>query len=140
MLQQPFTIKTVETGLNYGRYEVEPLQPGYGTTLGNALRRILLRSLEGCAVSRIRIDNVWHEFASVPNVREDVTAIVLNLKGIRLRQVTELHGDGGDRRPRCLQMRLGDVLRESRRRQRQNGRGGKNGGKAANPFMQLHDR
>jgi DNA-directed RNA polymerase subunit alpha len=93
LLQQPFTIKTVETGLNYGRYEVEPLQPGYGTTLGNALRRILLRSLEGCAVSRIRIDNVWHEFASVPNVREDVTEIVLNLKGIRLRQVTELHGD-----------------------------------------------
>lgn len=93
MLQQPFTIKTVETGLNYGRYEVEPLQPGYGTTLGNALRRILLRSLEGCAVSRIRIDNVWHEFSSVPNVREDVTEIVLNLKGIRLRQVTDLHGD-----------------------------------------------
>ncbi|MGN6030628.1 MAG: DNA-directed RNA polymerase subunit alpha, partial [Thermomicrobiales bacterium] len=83
MLQQPFTIKTAETGLNYGRYEVEPLQPGYGTTLGNALRRILLRSLEGCAVSRIRIDNVWHEFSSVPNVREDVTEIVLNLKGIR---------------------------------------------------------
>ncbi|MGC4104968.1 MAG: DNA-directed RNA polymerase subunit alpha [Thermomicrobiales bacterium] len=93
MLQQPFTIKTVETGLNYGRYEVEPLQPGYGTTLGNALRRILLRSLEGCAVSRIRIDNVWHEFSSVPNVREDVTEIVLNLKGIRLRQITDLHGD-----------------------------------------------
>lgn len=93
MLQQPFTIKTVHTGLNYGRYEVEPLQPGYGTTLGNALRRILLRSLEGCAVSRIRIDNVWHEFSSVPNVREDVTEIVLNLKGIRLRQVTDLHGD-----------------------------------------------
>ncbi|MGC4191847.1 MAG: DNA-directed RNA polymerase subunit alpha [Thermomicrobiales bacterium] len=93
MLQQPFTIKTVETGLNYGRYDVEPLQPGYGTTLGNALRRILLRSLEGCAVSRIRIDNVWHEFSSVPNVREDVTEIVLNLKGIRLRRVTDLHGD-----------------------------------------------
>ncbi len=94
MLQQPeFTIKTVQTGLNYGRYEVEPLEPGYGTTLGNALRRILLRSLDGCAVSRIRIDNVWHEFATIPNVREDVTEIVLNLKGVRLRRVTELHGD-----------------------------------------------
>lgn len=94
MLQQPeFKITTVETGRNYGRYQVEPLEPGYGTTLGNALRRILLRSLEGCAISRIRIDNVWHEFASVPNVREDVTEIVLNLKGIRLRRVTELHGD-----------------------------------------------
>jgi DNA-directed RNA polymerase subunit alpha len=94
LLQQPeFTIKTVEAGLNYGRYQVEPLEPGYGTTLGNALRRILLRSLDGCAVSRIRIDNVWHEFATIPNVREDVTEIVLNLKGIRLRRVTELHGD-----------------------------------------------
>ena len=94
MLQQPeFTIKTIETGRNYGRYQVEPLEPGYGTTLGNALRRILLRSLEGCAVSRIRIDNVWHEFATVPGVREDVTEIVLNLKGVRLRRVQELHGD-----------------------------------------------
>jgi len=80
LLQQPdFTIKTVETGRNYGRYQVEPLEPGYGTTLGNALRRILLRSLEGCAISRIRIDNVWHEFATIPNVREDVTEVVLNL-------------------------------------------------------------
>ncbi|HLU36501.1 MAG TPA: DNA-directed RNA polymerase subunit alpha [Thermomicrobiales bacterium] len=94
MLQQPeFTIKTVETGRNYARYQVEPLEPGYGTTLGNSLRRILLRSLEGCAVSRIRIDNVWHEFATIPGVREDVTEIVLNLKAVRLRRVTELHGD-----------------------------------------------
>ena len=94
MLQQPeFTIKTVEAGRNYGRYQVEPLEPGYGTTLGNSLRRILLRSLQGCAVSRIRIDNVWHEFATVPNVREDVTEIVLNLKSVRLRRVTELRGD-----------------------------------------------
>lgn len=94
MLQQPeFTIKTVEAGRNYGRYQVEPLEPGYGTTLGNSLRRILLRSLQGCAVSRIRIDNVWHEFATIPNVREDVTEIVLNLKSVRLRRVTELRGD-----------------------------------------------
>lgn len=94
MLQQPdFSIKTIEAGRNYGRYQVEPLQPGYGTTLGNSLRRILLRSLEGCAISRIRIDNVWHEFATIPNVREDVTEVVLNLKGIRLRRVQELHGD-----------------------------------------------
>ncbi len=94
MLQQPeFTISTIETGRNYGRYQVEPLEPGYGTTLGNALRRILLRSLEGCAVSRIRIDNVWHEFATIPGVREDVTEIVLNLKGIRLRRLQDLHGD-----------------------------------------------
>jgi len=94
LLEQPdFTIKTIEAGRNYGRYRVEPLQPGYGTTLGNALRRILLRSLEGCAISRIRIDNVWHEFATIPGVREDVTEVVLNLKGVRLRRVQELHGD-----------------------------------------------
>jgi DNA-directed RNA polymerase subunit alpha len=88
-----FHIETVETGLNYGRYKVEPLEPGYGTTLGNALRRILLRSLEGVAVSRVRIDGVWHEFSTVNNVREDVTEIVLNLKRIRLKRVMELNGE-----------------------------------------------
>lgn len=94
MLQTPeFKIEKVEDGRNYGRFQVEPLEPGYGTTMGNSLRRILLRSLEGCAVSRIRVDNVWHEFATIPGVREDVTEIVLNLKAVRLRQITELHGD-----------------------------------------------
>lgn len=94
MLQQPqFTIERVESGLNYGRYEIDPLDPGYGTTLGNSLRRILLRSLAGVAVSRIRIDNVWHEFSTIPNVREDVTEIVLNLKGINLKQIVPFEGD-----------------------------------------------
>jgi DNA-directed RNA polymerase subunit alpha len=88
-----FHIETIETGLNYGRYKVEPLEPGYGTTLGNALRRILLRSLEGVAISRVRIDGVWHEFSTVPNVREDVTEIVLNLKRIRLKRVIEINGE-----------------------------------------------
>jgi DNA-directed RNA polymerase subunit alpha len=88
-----FRIETVETGLNYGRYQVEPLEPGYGTTLGNALRRILLRSLEGVAISRVRIDGVWHEFSTIDNVREDVTEIVLNLKRIRLKRVTEMNGE-----------------------------------------------
>lgn len=94
MLNQPeFTIERVESGLNYGRYEISPLDPGYGTTLGNSLRRILLRSLTGVAVSRIRIDNVWHEFSTIPNVREDVTEIVLNLKGINLKQIVPFEGD-----------------------------------------------
>jgi DNA-directed RNA polymerase subunit alpha len=88
-----FTIDTIETGLNYGRFQAEPLEPGYGTTLGNALRRILLRSLEGVAVSRIRIDSVWHEFSTVEHVREDVTEIVLNLKRIRLKRMLELNGE-----------------------------------------------
>ena len=94
MFERPqFHIETVETGLNYGRYTAEPLEPGYGTTLGSALRRILLRSLEGVAVSRIRIDNVWHEFSPIDHVREDVTEIVLNLKRIRLKRVMEMNGE-----------------------------------------------
>ena len=91
MLKPPnFQIETVETGQNYGRYRAEPLEAGYGTTLGNALRRILLRSLEGVAVSRVRIDNVWHEFSTIDHVREDVTEIVLNLKRIRLKRVMDM--------------------------------------------------
>jgi DNA-directed RNA polymerase subunit alpha len=88
-----FVIETVETGLNYGRYKIEPLEPGYGATLGNALRRILLRSLEGVAISRVRIDGVWHEFSTVNNVREDVVEIVLNLKRVRLKRVMEMNGE-----------------------------------------------
>lgn len=94
MFEKPqFRIETEETGLNYGRYKIEPLEPGYGTTLGNALRRILLRSLEGVAISRIQIEGVWHEFATVNNVREDVVEIVLNLKRVRLKRVTEFNGE-----------------------------------------------
>jgi DNA-directed RNA polymerase subunit alpha len=93
-LERPqFQIETIETGLNYGRYKAEPMEPGYGTTLGNALRRILLRSLEGVAVSRLRLDNVWHEFSTIPNVREDVTEIVLNLKRVRLKRLMDLNGE-----------------------------------------------
>lgn len=81
------------TGLNYGRFAIEPLEAGYGTTLGNALRRILLRSLPGVAVSRVRIADVWHEFSALPNIKEDVTELVLNLKRVNLREVTELRGE-----------------------------------------------
>jgi DNA-directed RNA polymerase subunit alpha len=90
---QPFTIETDEAGLNYARYKVEPLEPGYGTTMGNALRRILLRSLPGTAIGRVRIDKVWHEFATVDHVREDVTEIVLNLKKIRLKTLIPFDGE-----------------------------------------------
>jgi DNA-directed RNA polymerase subunit alpha len=94
LLERPqFQIETIEAGLNYGRYKAEPMEPGYGTTLGNALRRILLRSLEGVAVSRVRLDNVWHEFSTIPNVREDVTEIVLNLKRVRLKRLMDLNGE-----------------------------------------------
>lgn len=68
-----------------GRFEFKPLEPGYATTIGNALRRILLSSLEGYAIASIRIDGVEHEFATIPGVTEDVTNIILNLKKIRFK-------------------------------------------------------
>ena len=70
---------------NLSRFEVTPLQEGYGVTLGNALRRVLLSSLEGAAVTSIQINGVFHEFSTIENVKEDVTQIVLNIKKLRLR-------------------------------------------------------
>jgi len=74
---------------SFGQYKIEPLEPGYGTTLGNALRRVLLSSLPGAAVTSVRIEGIYHEFATIPHVREDVTQIVLNVKRIRLRSYAE---------------------------------------------------
>jgi DNA-directed RNA polymerase subunit alpha len=74
----------------YGKFVVEPLERGYGITLGNALRRILLSSLPGVAVTSIKIDGVLHEFSTIPGVVEDVTEIILNIKGLSL----NLHGEG----------------------------------------------
>lgn len=82
-LTQP-TVELTLTGHNYGRFTIEPLERGYGLTLGHALRRILLRSLPGAAIVRARIANVWHEFSTINGVREDVTEIVLNLKRVRI--------------------------------------------------------
>ena len=75
---------------SYGKFVVEPLERGYGTTLGNSLRRILLSSLPGTAVTTIKIDGVQHEFSTIPGVKEDVTEIVLNVKGI----IAKLHSEG----------------------------------------------
>jgi DNA-directed RNA polymerase subunit alpha len=77
------------TGKDYGRFVIEPLEAGYGITLGNSLRRILLSSLPGTAITSVRIDGVWHEFSTIPGVKEDVTEIVLNIKKIRLRSATD---------------------------------------------------
>ena len=66
----------------YGKFVVEPLERGFGNTLGNSLRRVLLSSLEGCAVTSIKIDGVLHEFSTIPGVKEDVTEIVLNMKSL----------------------------------------------------------
>ncbi len=73
----------------YGKFVCEPLERGYGTTIGNSLRRILLSSLPGAAITSIRIDGVLHEFSTIPGVRDDVTNIVLNLKQLRLKMFTD---------------------------------------------------
>lgn len=78
------------TDESYGKFVVEPLERGYGTTLGNSLRRVLLSSLPGIAVTSIRIAGIQHEFSTIPGVKEDVTEIVLNVKGI----IMKLHCDG----------------------------------------------
>ena len=85
-------IECIETPADssYGKYIVEPLERGYGTTLGNSLRRVLLSSLPGIAVTSIRIAGVQHEFSTIPGVKEDVTEIVLNVKGI----IAKLHCNG----------------------------------------------
>ena len=85
-------IETEELSNNgtYGRFVVEPLERGFGTTLGNSLRRVLLSSLPGVAVKSIKIDGVVHEFSTIPGVKEDVTEIVLNIKGL----TAKLHCDG----------------------------------------------
>jgi len=82
-------IEVVQAAENYGRFKIEPLDPGYGHTLGNALRRVLLSSIPGSAITKIKIDGVYHEFSTISGVKEDVTEIVLNIKGIRLRSYAE---------------------------------------------------
>jgi DNA-directed RNA polymerase subunit alpha len=78
-------IAEISEDKKYGRFVVEPLERGYGTTLGNSLRRIMLSSLPGTAVSQVKIDGVLHEFSSIPGVKEDVTEIIMNIKQLALR-------------------------------------------------------
>ena len=73
----------------HGKFEFRPLEPGYGITIGNPLRRILLSSLEGYAINTIRIAGVDHEFSTIPGVKEDVTNIILNLKQVRFKQIAD---------------------------------------------------
>src|SRR3972149_1501088 len=86
--------------LTYGKFVAEPLERGFGVTIGNALRRILLSSLQGAAITSVRIDGVLHEFSSIPGVKEDVSDIILNLKQVRLK----LHGEG----PKTLRIKGGN--------------------------------
>ncbi len=87
--QKPDKVVMLEATDFHGKFEFRPLEPGYGITVGNALRRILLSSLEGFAISSVKIDGVDHEFSTIPGVMEDVTEIVLQLKQIRFKQQIE---------------------------------------------------
>ena len=90
--QKPEQVIMLEANAFHGKFEFRPLEPGFGITIGNALRRILLSSLEGFAITSIKIDGVEHEFATIPGVTEDVTNIILALKQVRFKQIV----DGND--------------------------------------------
>ena len=82
-------IAEISEDKKYGKFVVEPLERGYGTTLGNSLRRIMLSSLPGAAVSQVKIDGVLHEFSSIPGVKEDVTEIIMNIKSLAIRNTSD---------------------------------------------------
>ncbi|MDE6961101.1 MAG: DNA-directed RNA polymerase subunit alpha [Lachnospiraceae bacterium] len=82
-------IAEISEDKKYGKFVVEPLERGYGTTLGNSLRRIMLSSLPGAAVSQVKIDGVLHEFSSIPGVKEDVTEIIMNVKSLAIKNTSD---------------------------------------------------
>ena len=85
-------IQVVETREHFARFAIEPLEKGFGITIGNALRRIMLGHLPGAAITRVKIDGIQHEFSSIPNVKEDVIEFLLNVKAIRLKPLTNMPG------------------------------------------------
>lgn len=87
--QKPENVIMLEYGDFHGKFEFRPLEPGYGITIGNALRRVLLSSLEGFAITSIKIEGVDHEYSTIPGVIDDVTNIILNLKQVRFKQIVE---------------------------------------------------
>ena len=93
--QKPDKVIMVEADSKFGKFEFRPLEPGFGITIGNALRRILLSTLEGFAINTIKIEGVEHEFATIPGVKEDVTNIILNLKQVRFKQIVEEYESEG---------------------------------------------
>ena len=82
-------VSEISEDKKYGKFVVEPLERGYGITLGNSLRRIMLSSLPGCAVSQVKIEGVLHEFSSIPGVKEDVTEIIMNIKSLAIKNNSE---------------------------------------------------
>ena len=95
--QKPDKVIMIDSSEFEGKFEFRPLEPGYGLTIGNALRRVLLSSLEGFAFTSVKIENIDHEFSSLPGVVEDVTEIVLNLKQVCLkRQIDSVDNENVD--------------------------------------------
>src|SRR5687767_7520850 len=86
-------IETAEQSDTYGKFTVEPLEPGYGVTLGNSLRRVLLSSIEGAAITSIKIEGVQHEFQTIPGIKEDATELLLNLKELFVKVYDNQNGD-----------------------------------------------
>jgi DNA-directed RNA polymerase subunit alpha len=93
-------IETLEQTDTFGKFVVEPLEPGYGVTLGNSLRRVLLSSIVGAAITSVRVEGVQHEFQTIPGLKEDATELLLNLKDLFVR----IHDDGGDTGPRTIRV------------------------------------
>ena len=89
-------IQTLESSLSYGKFVIEPLERGYGVTLGNSLRRVLLSSIPGAAITSVKIDKVLHEFSTIPGVKEDTTELLLNLKDLHVR----VYRNGSEAKPR----------------------------------------
>ena len=85
-------VECIESGDNYGRFLAEPLEKGFGITLGNTLRRVLLSQLQGAAVTRVKVEGIQHEFSTIPYVREDATEFLLNLKALRIKPVAGIPG------------------------------------------------
>jgi len=85
-------VETVETRDNYGRFSIQPVEKGFSVTLGNTMRRVLLGYLQGAAITRVKIDGIYHEFSTIPHVKEDTTEFLLNVKALRLKPVANQPG------------------------------------------------
>ena len=96
-----------------GRFVIEPLEPGYGLTLGNAMRRVLLSSLNGAAVTAVKIDGIQHEFSTIPHMKEDTMEFLLNLKGIRFRHTADHCTGAGKSERSALESRLHSDVKQS---------------------------
>ena len=85
-------IRCEDSSENYGKFAIEPLESGFGLTIGNALRRVLLSSIPGAAVTAVKIEGVQHEFATIPHVKEDLVEFLFNIRDLRLRPFTAQEG------------------------------------------------